>query len=345
MKKGIFSLMLALCFALGLLAVPAAADGPSEVDISGLTAAQARAMLDQIAAYTAEKPQPNLLLEDAGCTGVHALVCWAGDGEPVLFLSKGYNMSERGPDVWEDGTVVYDVGEAAVWSFRDGALARIAPQETGDVYTLYPNHLEVAGGAPDGSHSEYRFYSFADGASSDTPFTTFVSDYDGWGTSTYTINGTEVTEQEFVESSNALEDGEIAAAFHGGGVEYLIQNIPAAEETAARLWTVIAAAEDPRLCAGYLGVTVDGAEETRLVWTLALQDENGYLTYCVTERNWKAILGAQAEKLPEELAAFHVDGQPYYKLRDLGRALEFNVGWSAQRGVFLETDKPYDPED
>lgn len=31
----------------------------------------------------------------------------------------------------------------------------------------------------------------------------------------------------------------------------------------------------------------------------------------------------------------------YYKLRDLGQALGFNVDWSAERGVFIETDKPY----
>lgn len=36
-------------------------------------------------------------------------------------------------------------------------------------------------------------------------------------------------------------------------------------------------------------------------------------------------------------------GHVYYKLRDLARALDFNVGWSAHRGVFLETDVPYDP--
>ena len=35
-------------------------------------------------------------------------------------------------------------------------------------------------------------------------------------------------------------------------------------------------------------------------------------------------------------------GYTYYKLRDLGQALGFNVGWSAERGVFLETGKPYD---
>lgn len=52
---------------------------------------------------------------------------------------------------------------------------------------------------------------------------------------------------------------------------------------------------------------------------------------------------------PAALSAFvlHDDdggGYTYYKLRDLGEALGFNVGWSQERGtVFLETDKPYDP--
>ncbi|MDE6107915.1 MAG: hypothetical protein K2F83_04480 [Oscillospiraceae bacterium] len=31
----------------------------------------------------------------------------------------------------------------------------------------------------------------------------------------------------------------------------------------------------------------------------------------------------------------------YYKLRDLGKALGFNVDWSAEKGVFIETGKPY----
>lgn len=35
------------------------------------------------------------------------------------------------------------------------------------------------------------------------------------------------------------------------------------------------------------------------------------------------------------------DGTNYIKLRDLGAALGFNVGWSVERGVFIETDKPY----
>lgn len=38
-------------------------------------------------------------------------------------------------------------------------------------------------------------------------------------------------------------------------------------------------------------------------------------------------------------------GYTYYKLRDLGRAVGFNVGWSADRGIFVETDKPYTDAD
>ncbi len=34
-------------------------------------------------------------------------------------------------------------------------------------------------------------------------------------------------------------------------------------------------------------------------------------------------------------------GFTYYKLRDLGQALGFSVDWSKEKGVFIETDKPY----
>lgn len=34
-------------------------------------------------------------------------------------------------------------------------------------------------------------------------------------------------------------------------------------------------------------------------------------------------------------------GYTYYKLRDLGEALGFNVGWSSTRGIYIESNKPY----
>jgi len=36
-------------------------------------------------------------------------------------------------------------------------------------------------------------------------------------------------------------------------------------------------------------------------------------------------------------------GHTFFKLRDLAATLGFNVGWSAEKGVYVETDKPYDP--
>ena len=38
-------------------------------------------------------------------------------------------------------------------------------------------------------------------------------------------------------------------------------------------------------------------------------------------------------------------GHTYYQLRDLGKALGFNVGWTAERGGFIETNKLYTDAD
>ena len=51
-----------------------------------------------------------------------------------------------------------------------------------------------------------------------------------------------------------------------------------------------------------------------------------------------------------DLAAFMLTddsggGYTYYQLRELGKALGFNVGWKPDRGIFVETDRPYDPAD
>lgn len=48
------------------------------------------------------------------------------------------------------------------------------------------------------------------------------------------------------------------------------------------------------------------------------------------------INGASAQ-----LTAYNIDGYNYFKLRDLASALDFYVGWTAERGMFLESGKPY----
>ena len=45
------------------------------------------------------------------------------------------------------------------------------------------------------------------------------------------------------------------------------------------------------------------------------------------------------EKITAEV--YKIDGSNYFKLRDLGKALDFYVGWSQDAGVFIQTDKPY----
>lgn len=52
----------------------------------------------------------------------------------------------------------------------------------------------------------------------------------------------------------------------------------------------------------------------------------------------------------KDLKAFQITddaggAHTYYQLRDLGRALNFNVGWSAERGIFIEPNKPYTDAD
>ena len=45
------------------------------------------------------------------------------------------------------------------------------------------------------------------------------------------------------------------------------------------------------------------------------------------------------EKITAEV--YKINGSNYFKLRDLGKALDFYVGWSADRGMYIETNKPY----
>jgi len=50
----------------------------------------------------------------------------------------------------------------------------------------------------------------------------------------------------------------------------------------------------------------------------------------------------QAVNLDAIQIEYQGGGFTYYKLRDLAQALGFNVGWSTDKGVYVETDKPYD---
>ncbi|MDE6107581.1 MAG: leucine-rich repeat protein [Oscillospiraceae bacterium] len=44
-----------------------------------------------------------------------------------------------------------------------------------------------------------------------------------------------------------------------------------------------------------------------------------------------------------DFAVYKINGANFFQIRALGQALGFNVGWSAEQGMFIESDKPYDP--
>ena len=46
-----------------------------------------------------------------------------------------------------------------------------------------------------------------------------------------------------------------------------------------------------------------------------------------------------------DLTAYKIDGANYYGLRELGKQLGFNVGWTQEHGMFIEGDKPYTDAD
>lgn len=43
-----------------------------------------------------------------------------------------------------------------------------------------------------------------------------------------------------------------------------------------------------------------------------------------------------------DVEVYKIDGSNYFKLRDLGKALNFYVGWSWEQGVYIDGDMPYE---
>ena len=69
------------------------------------------------------------------------------------------------------------------------------------------------------------------------------------------------------------------------------------------------------------------------------------------DRPYTAYLGdTLLDGTPQALTAFQLTddeggAHTYYQLRKLGEAMDFNVGWTPERGMFIEPDKPYTDED
>ena len=47
----------------------------------------------------------------------------------------------------------------------------------------------------------------------------------------------------------------------------------------------------------------------------------------------------------KNIVVYKIGSTNYFKIRDLGKLLGFNVGWTAEKGMFIESDKPYTDAD
>jgi len=88
------------------------------------------------------------------------------------------------------------------------------------------------------------------------------------------------------------------------------------------------------------GVNLEPGEPYVSIGTEMHTPFSGDRAYTVPENPTK-VNGEEAKLKAIMLTGNKGGGYTYYKLRHLGKALNFNVGWSSERGVFIETDKPY----
>ena len=92
-------------------------------------------------------------------------------------------------------------------------------------------------------------------------------------------------------------------------------------------------------------VGYDGAKQSVTATTgQGYEKQSGDLAGAATGGNKTAAASNDAiyvdgQKITAEV--YKIDGSNYFKLRDLGKALDFYVGWSADRGMYIETNKPY----
>lgn len=234
MKKHGLALLLTLALLMGCCVLSAKADGPSQLSFPSMTLEQAAAFLDMIETYSNAAPIYTNLGDIE--TTVHALVFDTGDGTPALLLAKGYGTPD--PPAAEPGKVVYRLGEANIFSFREGALDPYFGNTPGS-FTVYPDHIGVEFGTTDRTtYQEHRFSHLAPGGGiAETADATFVRKLD---TRTlgliYTIDGLGADEQLYQETLNGwLGAGTVASAVREGESRFVMTGVPQAAYTVERL--------------------------------------------------------------------------------------------------------------
>ena len=93
-------------------------------------------------------------------------------------------------------------------------------------------------------------------------------------------------------------------------------------------------------------ISYDNEKKAINITTGKAYTPQGYELKTTPQPNAKAetsndVVYINGEKV--ELAAYKIGGSNFYGIRDLGSKLGFNVGWSQARGMYIESDKAYDP--
>lgn len=235
MKKRMLSSLLALTLLTGAVVLPARAEGASQPSFPSVTSEQATAFLAMIETYSNLAPIYTNLGDIE--TTVHALVFDTGDGTPALLLAKGYGVSDP-PALAEPGRVVYRLGEAEIFSFREGVLDPYFGNSPGS-FTVYPNHIGVEFGTTDQTtYQEHRFSHLASGGGIvETADATFVRKLDErTGAFVYTIDGFGADEQLYQETLNGwLSAGTVASAVREGESRFVMTDVPLVDYTVERL--------------------------------------------------------------------------------------------------------------
>jgi len=284
-----------------------------------------------------------------------------GNGVPALFFAGGnrsdssaYNTANKTSPL----TGLAEVAQSALWLYEGGKAVRLTAVDYQSVY-LYPTYI----------YSEYDYgegmnnvvFQAKDGAVSSTGGTTLDSsakrgtwlkgqslcgfgqgggvEGDYWGL----IDASQVlaglkgyvpavpTAQPSTQTVTV--DGKQAQfamyALNGGSVNYIrVRDLAALlNGTAAQFevgWDgkVTLTAKNP-----YTGSADKAPFNTEMPYTVYAEP---------------TVVNGSPVNLDAIQITYDGGGYTYYKLRDLAQALGFNVGWSADKGVYMETDKPYD---
>ena len=93
-------------------------------------------------------------------------------------------------------------------------------------------------------------------------------------------------------------------------------------------------------------VEYDGEHNAVKLTTGKAYTPQGWELAGAASQSQEAIVGNDSIYINGEKAdftVFKIGGSNFFQIRDLGKALGFNVGWTAEKGMFIESDKPYDP--